>query len=54
MCTFDRTVDTQVSAYIHKEGYWSGSKKEIFERILPDIRNEKPEDGRTLTIDVCV
>jgi hypothetical protein len=38
MCTYDRAADTQVSAYIHKEGHWNGWKKEVFERMLPVLQ----------------
>jgi len=29
LCTFDRTVDTQVSAYVHKDGVWNNGKREV-------------------------
>lgn len=34
-CTYARAVDTQVSAYIHKEGFWNGWKRDMWERLLP-------------------
>ena len=44
MCTFDRNVDTQISAYLHKEGAWNTWKKGIVEEILPRLR-----EGATIT-----
>ena len=29
LCTFDRTVDTQVSAFVHKDGVWNNGKREV-------------------------
>lgn len=38
MCTFPRDQDTQVSAYVHREGHWNAWKKEVFERMLPVLQ----------------
>jgi FkbM family methyltransferase len=39
MCTFDTTVDTQISFCIHKDGHWNGWKKELIEQMLPRMRD---------------
>lgn len=52
MCTFDRAIDTQVSAYIHKEGFWAPYKKELMERALPIVHPDMPMPDRTLVIDI--
>jgi hypothetical protein len=55
VCTFPRDLDTQVSAYIHKEGHWSGWKKGLVQEMLPVLRSGaawKGVEGRTLVLDV--
>lgn len=52
LCTFDRKEDTQVSAYIHKEGVWAPYKRELMERALPVVHPDMPMPGRTLVIDI--
>jgi hypothetical protein len=53
MCTFDPEVDKQISAYIHKEGFWNAAKQELFERVLPPIGTpDMAMPERTLVIDV--
>ena len=57
VCTFPRDLDTQVSAYIHKEGHWSGWKKGLVQEMLPVLRSGaawKGVEGRTLVLDVSV
>lgn len=55
MCTFDRNVDTQISAYLHKEGAWNIWKKGIIEEILPRLREGATVTDptvRTIVIDI--
>ena len=55
VCTFARDKDTQVSAYIHKEGHWSGWKKQLAEEFLPLLDSAaawRAVEGRTLVLDV--
>jgi hypothetical protein len=68
VCTFDPQVDTQISYYVHKDGHWDGSKKEMMESMLPILPRGKiateylstnsksvpkiTEQTRTLFIDV--
>ena len=55
VCTFSRDKDTQVSAYIHKEGHWSGWKKGMAEEFLPVLDSAEAwnaVEGRTLVLDV--
>ena len=55
VCTFSRDKDTQVSAYIHKEGHWSGWKKGMAEEFLPLLDSAEAwnaVEGRTLVLDV--
>ena len=55
VCTFPRETDTQVSAYIHKEGHWSGWKKSLVQEMLPIISSGETWSkisGRTLVLDV--
>lgn len=54
-CTFPRAEDSQVSAYVHREGYWNEWRMKIVEDMLPIIDSEEAwnlAEGRTLTIDV--
>ena len=55
VCTFPRSKDTQVSAYIHKEGHWSGWKKGLVQEMLPVLDSAdawNAAGGRTLVLDV--
>jgi hypothetical protein len=55
VCTFPREKDTQVSAYIHKEGHWSGWKKGLAEEFLPLLDSAaawRAVEGRTLVLDI--
>jgi hypothetical protein len=55
VCTFARDKDTQVSAYIHKEGHWSGWKKGLAQDMLPILNSAEAwnsVEGRTLVLDV--
>jgi len=55
VCTFSREKDTQVSAYIHKEGHWSGWKKGLAQDMLPILNSAEAwssVEGRTLVLDV--
>lgn len=55
MCTYDRTADTQISAYIHKEGFWNNWKRGLVEEMLPRIREGtegKLLNGRILVLDL--
>lgn len=53
MCTFDPTVDTQVSAFIHKDGFWNDAKRRALERVLPILGSAAdPFPDRTMFIDV--
>ena len=57
VCTFPRDKDTQVSAYIHKEGHWSGWKKGLVQEMLPVLNGAdawNSAGGRTLVLDVRV
>lgn len=54
-CTYPRAQDTQVSTYIHREGYWNEWRMKLVEDMLPLLDSEDAwhlADGRTLTIDV--
>lgn len=53
MCTYDKAVDTQISAYLHKEGAWNPSKRDIVQDALP-ILNKAGADpsARTLVLDI--
>ena len=54
-CTFPRAEDSQVSAYVHREGYWNEWRMKIVEDMLPIMDSEDAwslAEGRTLTIDV--
>lgn len=39
MCTFNINSDTQVSAVLHREGYWNGWKMEMVEKALPPLND---------------
>lgn len=56
MCTFDTSIDVQISLYLHKEKLWNSWKKGLMEDLLPRISSVDVEartlEGRTVVIDV--
>jgi len=56
MCTFDTSIDVQISLYLHKEKVWNSWKKGLMEDLLPRINSLDIEtrtlEGRTVVIDV--
>ena len=52
LCTFDRAVDTQISAYIHRDGWWNANKRNILEKLLPRVNEVMDLPERTLMIDI--
>ena len=47
LCTFDRTVDTQISAFIHRDGWWNANKRDLLQRLMPRVNEmmDMPEVG---------